>query len=117
MLERQGQQADQWETHAHAHVGSPCPQVTEGQGGYREVSKTTKRRGWGSGSASHGPGGAAGPWDPLLGQAPQGAGAEDSVFQELCSQLAQGQIQVLPLSYWVTLDKMPPGASVSLRVC
>lgn len=50
-------------------------------------------------------------------QAPQGAGAEDSVFQELCSQLAQGQIQVLPLSYWVTLDKMPPGASVSLRVC
>lgn len=71
----------------------------------------------GAGVLPTGPGGAAGPWDPLLGQAPQGAGAEDSVFQELCSQLAQGQIQVLPLSYWVTLDKMPPGASVSLRVC
>lgn len=93
------QQETQWGRHTWSHPhgevlwterdiealrGSCCPQVTEGQGGYREVSKTRRPLCPGvpktaGRSAPHGPQGLQTLRHSFPGQAPQGAGTEDSL--------------------------------------
>lgn len=57
-----------------------APLVLRSQGVREVTARSLKpQTGQGAGVLPTRPGGAAGPWNPFLGQAPQGAGTEDSL--------------------------------------